>query len=402
MTYKTLYDVQLTGKRVLFRAGFDMPIDEQGNITDDKRIRDAIPTIRFLLEYQAKVIILNHFDRPKGVEEKYKHDTIARLLSKLLNTPVKKLDDCVGEQVEQAVMAMKPGDIILLENVRFHAEEKDKDPAVRDAFGQKLARLGELYVNEAFSNSHRDHASMTSIPKLLPSCAGFLLQKEVETITEAIANPERPFIALLGGAKLETKIPLIRHLLPKADKILLGGGMSFTFLKAKGLDVGKSLVDDTLLKTAKELLDEAQDKLVLPSDVVVTDRLAAGASKQVVAVDDIPDDYMGADIGEETVEAYSDILAAAKTIVWNGPLGVAEIPDFAHGTTEIARAVAAMSEDVTIIIGGGDTAAIIDKLGLAKKMTHVSTGGGASLALFAGEELPAVKALEESAKRFWK
>jgi len=399
MAYKTLYDMQVTGKRVLFRAGFDMPIDEQGNIMDDKRIRDAIPTIRFLLEYQAKVIILNHFDRPKGIEEKYKHDKIAQLLSRLLNTPVKKLDDCVGEQVEREVMAMKPGDIILLENVRFHTEEKDKDSAVRDAFGQKLAKLGELYVNEAFSNSHRDHSSMTSIPKFLPSCAGFLLQKEVETIMEAIANPERPFIALLGGAKLETKIPVIKHLLPKADKILLGGGMSFTFLKAKGMQVGTSLVDDALLKTAKELL-ETDDKLLLPSDVVITDKLSPDAHAMVVPIDEIPEDRMGADIGDETVDSYLEVLSAAKTIIWNGPVGVAEIPTFARGTETIAHALADM--DATRIIGGGDTAAIIDRLGLAKKMTHVSTGGGASLALFAGEELPAIKALEESAKRFWR
>ncbi|MBI4149892.1 phosphoglycerate kinase [Candidatus Woesearchaeota archaeon] len=401
MAYKTLYDVQVTGKRILVRSGFDMPIDEQGNITDDKRIRDTLPTLKFLLEYQAKVIILNHFGRPKGIEEKYKHDKIAQLLSKYLNTPVKKLDDCVGEHIEQAVMAMKAGDVIMLENVRFHSEEKDKDPNVRDAFGQKLAKLGELYVNEAFSNCHRDHASMTSIPKFLPSVAGFLVQKEIETITKVLKNPKRPFVAIIGGAKLETKIPVIKNLLPKTDKILLGGEMVFTFFKAKGMKIGNSLVDENLLNTVKDFLDEADDKILLPSDIVVADKLAPDAKIMVVAADSIPNGYMGADIGNQTVEEYLEVLSAAKTVIWNGPLGVIEIPTFSNGTNEIALALGDM-EDTTIVIGGGDTAVVINKLNLEKKMTHVSTGGGASLALFGGEELPAIKALEENAKKFWK
>lgn len=401
MTYKTLYDVQVTGKRVLVRAGFDMPIDEQGNITDDTRIRESLPTLKFLLEYQSKIIILNHHGRPKGKEEKYKHDTIAQLLSKLLNTPVKKLDDCIGEDVEKAVNAMKAGDVILLENVRFRSEEKDTNLSVRDAFGQRLAKLADIYVNEAFSNSHRDDASMTSVPKFLPSVAGFLVQKEIDMITKAIKNPQRPFIALLGGAKLETKIPVINHLLPKADRILLGGAMTFTFFKAQGMKVGTSLVDNEDLKIAQELLAKADDKLLLPSDVVVTDKLESNSRSMVVPTTDMPDGYMGVDIGNQTVEEYIEVLSAAKTIIWNGPLGVVEIPTFTHGTNEIARAIADM-KGTTTIIGGGDTAAVINKLGLARKMTHVSTGGGASLALFGGEELPAIKALEESAKKFWK
>ena len=396
--YKTLYDMKLTGKRVLVRTGFDMPIDEQGNITDDKRVREAIPTLKFLLEYQARIIILNHHGRPKGIEERYKHDKIAMLLSKLLNMPVKKLDDCVGEQVEQAVMAMRPGDIIMLENLRFHEEEKAKDPAVRDAFGQRLAKLGELYVNEAFSNSHRDDASMTSVPKFLPSCAGFLLQKEIETITGAIEKPQRPFIAIIGGAKLETKIPVIKHLLPKVDKILLGGAMIFTFYKAQGLKIGTSMVDEDQLKVARALLEDAGDKIMLPVDVVVTEKISPDAKARIVPANAMPDGLMGVDIGNQTIEDYLQTLSAAKTIIWNGPLGVFEIPTFAHGTNEIAIALGDM-QDITVIIGGGDSAAAIDKLGLSKKVTHVSTGGGASLSLFGGEELPAIKALEESAKR---
>jgi phosphoglycerate kinase len=396
---RTLYDMKLTGKRVLVRAGFDMPIDDKGDIVDDRRIREALPTLKFLLEYQARIIILNHHGRPKGAEEKYRHDKIAERLSKLLDVPVKKLDDCVGEQVERAVMAMKPGDVIMLENLRFHSEEKDKDPAMRDAFGQRLARLGEAYVNEAFSNCHRDHASMTSLPKFLPSCAGFLVQKEIETITKAIASPERPFMAILGGAKLETKIPVIRNLLPKADRILLGGAMVFTFFKAQGLKVGASLVDDAQLSVARDLLERGEGKLMLPADIVVAQRPEKGAKAMVVQASAIPDGWMGVDIGEQAIEEYLQALSAARTIVWNGPLGVMEVPEFSHGTDEIAIALGDM-EGVTVIIGGGDSAAAVDRLGIAKRLTHVSTGGGASLALFGGEELPAIKALEESAKRF--
>lgn len=401
MMYKTLYDVQVASKRVLVRAGFDMPIDEQGNITDDKRIREVLPTLKFLLEYQAKVIIISHHHRPKGIEEKYRHDRIAQLLAKLLNTPVKKMDDCIGAEVERAVAGMKPGDVILLENVRFYPQEKDKDQAVRDNFGKHLARLGELYVNEAFSNCHRDHASMTSIPKFLPSVAGFLVQKEMETITPVLKSPKRPFMVIVGGAKLETKLPLIRNLLPKADRILLGGAMIFSFYKAQGLPVGASLVDDAAVAHAKAILKEADDKLILPTDVVITKTLSADATAMVVPVTEIPDGYAGVDIGNETIERYTEILSAAKTIIWNGPLGVIEIPSFANGTEEIAQAVGRM-KDTIVIIGGGDTASALDKLGIGKKVTHLSSGGGASLALFSGEELPAIKALEESAERFWK
>jgi phosphoglycerate kinase len=339
----------------------------------------------------AKVIVVSHLGRPKGgPDDKLRMDPVAARLQELLGRPVKKLNDCIGPSVEEAVAAMQPGDVILLENVRFYSEEEKNDPE----FARKLAALADVYVNDAFGTSHRAHASTEGVAHYLPAVAGFLMEKEIDYLSRALSNPDRPFVAVLGGAKVSDKIKVIENLITKVDTLLIGGGMAYTFLKAKGLEIGKSILDADSLDLAKETMRKAQELGVafeLPVDVVVADRFAEDANTQTVPVEAIPADWMGMDIGPKTAEKWASILKQAKTVVWNGPVGVFEMDKFAVGTKAIAEAIA--SSSAVSIVGGGDSAAALEKLGYADKMTHISTGGGASLEFLEGRELPGVVAL---------
>jgi len=390
---KTLKDLDFENKKVIIRCGFDMPVDAQGNITDDTRIKGALPTLNYLIEKKAKIIIVSHHHRPKKWEEKYKHNKIAKRLSLLLHKPVKKMDECFGPDVKKAVDEMMPSDIILLENVRFHEEEMSKDEKKRNALGKKIALLGEVYVNEAFSNSHRNHASMTSIPKFVKEkCIGFQVQKELETIEPTVKDPEHPFVVVLGGAKLSTKIPMIENVKGKADKILLGGAMIFTFYKAMGYEVGTSLVDEDNISTAKKILEDIEETVLLPTDVVIAERADENCDTNIVAPNRMPKEWIGLDIGPDTIDEFRSFIGAAKTVVWNGPLGMFEIEKFAIGTIQVAKILAEC--EAKVIIGGGDSAAAIRKAGVEDKIFHISSGGGASLALFSGKKLVAIRALE--------
>jgi len=388
MDKKTVRDVEVKGKRVLVRVDFNVPLKD-GAVADDRRIRAALPTIQYLLDQDAAVVLMSHLGRPKGEPKpEFRMDPVAERLSQLLGRPVTKLDDCAGTEVESSVKAMKPGDVILLENTRFRAGERKNDPALAEG----LAKLGEVYVNDAFGTAHRAHASTAGVALYLPAVAGFLMEKELNYLGRALADPERPFLAILGGAKISDKIGVIQNLLTRVDSLLIGGGMANTFFKAQGLAVGDSLVEDEALDTARELLDSAGDRLVLPVDCVVADRFAADADAKVVPVDQVPDGWRILDIGPASVAHFSNRLSAAKTVVWNGPMGVFEFPRFAEGTFAVARGLAGL-EDATTIIGGGDSAAAIEQSGLADKMSHISTGGGASLEFLEGKELPGVAAL---------
>ncbi len=388
MDKKTVRDVDVQGKRVLVRVDFNVPLKD-GVVADDRRIRAALPTIQYLLDQGGAVVLMSHLGRPKGEPKpEFRMDPVADRLSQLLGKPVTKLDDCVGAEVESAVNAMKPGDVILLENTRFKPGETKNDPALAEG----LARLGDVYVNDAFGTAHRAHASTAGVAQDLPAVAGFLMEKELNYLGRALANPEPPFLAILGGAKISDKIGVIQNLLSKVDSLIVGGGIANTFFKAQGLDVGDSLVEDEALDTASELLDSAGDRLVLPVDCVVADRFAADAEAKVVPVDQVTDGWRILDIGPASVAHFSNRLAAAKTVVWNGPMGVFEFPRFAEGTFAVARALAGL-EDATTIIGGGDSAAAVEQSGLADKMSHISTGGGASLEFLEGKELPGVAAL---------
>jgi phosphoglycerate kinase len=391
MNKKTIKDVDVTGKRVLVRVDFNVPM-EDGQVTDDRRIRAALPTIQYLLDAGASVVLMSHLGRPKGESDpKFQLDAAGQRLSKLLDRPVQKLDDCVGPEVEAAVEAMKPGDVILLENTRFHAGEKKNDPE----FSAQLAKLGEVYVNDAFGSAHRAHASTAGVTdKLRPAVAGFLIEKELNYLGGALANPEKPFLAIMGGAKISDKISVIEKLLELVDSLLIGGGMANTFFVAQGYSVGKSLVESEAVETAKKLLQQHGDKLVLPVDCIVAAEFKADAESKVVPVDEVPDDWMILDIGPATVAHFANRLAAAKTVVWNGPMGVFEFPKFAQGTFAIARALAGL-DGATTIIGGGDSASAVEKSGLAEKMSHISTGGGASLEFLEGKELPGIAALDD-------
>ncbi len=391
MNKKTLADIDVSGKRALVRVDFNVPLQE-GIVGDDRRIRSALPTIEYLLKHNAAVILMSHLGRPKGqMVEALKMNPVAERLSELLDHPVKKLDDCVGQEVEAAVKAMQPGDVILLENTRFHPEEKKNDPA----FAAQLAALGEVYVNDAFGSAHRAHASTEGVTHFLrPAVAGFLMAKELDYLGQALANPAPPFLAILGGAKVSDKIGVIKNLLPKVDGLLIGGGMANTFFAAQGYNTGDSLVEQDALETAKSLLAEAGDKLVLPVDLVLANKFAADAEIRVVSVDEIPNGWMALDIGPASIAHFSNRLAAAKTVIWNGPMGVFEFPRFAEGTFAVAQALAELS-DATTIIGGGDSAAAVELSGLAEKMSHISTGGGASLEFLEGKTLPGVAALDE-------
>ncbi len=391
MNKKTITDIDVSGKRVLVRVDFNVPLQD-GAVTDDRRIRAALPTIEYLLKNNAAVVLMSHLGRPKGqVVESLRMDPVAARLSELLGHPVKKLDDCVGESVESAVNAMQPGDVILLENTRFHPEEKKNDPQ----FAAQLAKLGDVYVNDAFGSAHRAHASTAGVTEYLrPAVAGFLLAKELDYLGKALSNPEPPFLAILGGAKVSDKIGVIENLLPKVDALLIGGGMANTFFAAQGLPMGDSLVEKDAIDTAKMLLKTSGEKLFLPVDAVIADKFDANAEARVVPVDEVPDGWMILDIGPATIAHFANRLAAAKTVVWNGPMGVFEFPRFAEGTFAVARALADLSDAITII-GGGDSAAAVQLSGLSEKMSHISTGGGASLEFLEGKTLPGVAALDE-------
>ncbi|GAB4541506.1 MAG: phosphoglycerate kinase [Anaerolineae bacterium] len=388
MDKKTVRDVDVQGRRVLVRVDFNVPLKD-GVVSDDRRIRAALPTIQYLLDHGAAVVLMSHLGRPKGEPRpEFRMDPVADRLSQLLGRPVTKLDDCVGVEVENAVHSMQPGDVILLENTRFKPGETKNDALLAEG----LARLGDIFVNDAFGAAHRAHASTAGVAQHLPAVAGFLMEKELNYLGRALADPKRPFLAILGGAKISDKIGVIQNLLAKVDSLLIGGGMANTFFKAQGLDVGDSLVELEALDTARQLLDAAGDRLVLPVDCVIADRFEADAEARVVPVDQVPAGWRILDIGPASVAHFSNRLAAAKTVVWNGPMGVFEFPRFAEGTFAIARALASL-KDATTIIGGGDSAAAVEQSGLADKMSHISTGGGASLEFLEGKELPGVAAL---------
>jgi len=392
MEFLGLKDFNNEGKRVLLRADFNVPLSDKREISDDNRIVSTLPTIQFLLDKKCQVIIMTHLGRPDGkVIEKYRLDAVAKRLSELLKLNVVKLNDCVDVQI--------PADakVVLLENLRFHAEEEAND----ENFSKKLASLGDVYVNDAFATCHRAHASVYGVTKYLPSYAGMLVEKEITIMGNALKNAEHPFIAIMGGIKLETKLALIKNMLSKVDSLLIGGAMAYTFLRAKGYPTGISIVDEKFVPEAKNLLAQFRGKIVLPVDFLVADKLDENASTQIVAADKIPEKMEGVDIGPKTAKNFVKIIKEAKTMIWNGPLGAYEISKFENGTKQIAEALAKRRGAITIV-GGGDTAAVVDKYGLAKKMTHVSTGGGASLEFLEGKELPGVKALKESYQRMKK
>jgi phosphoglycerate kinase len=389
MKKKTIVDVSWSGKRALVRCDFNVPLDANLNITDDTRIRAAIPTIKYLLEHGAAVVLCSHLGRPKGVTEGLRLNPVAKRLSELLGKPVKKLDDCIGPAVEAAVAASKPGDVLLLENLRFYAEEEKNNPE----FAQKLAKLADVYVNDAFGTAHRAHASTAGVAAYLPAVAGFLLEKEIQFLGEAIQSPKRPFVAILGGAKISDKIAVIENLLSKADTLLIGGGMANTFLKAKGYQLGDSLVEDGSVQLAGELIKKGGNKLILPVDVVIADAFAAEAKSKVVSANGVQAGWRVLDIGPKSVELFVEKISGAKTVVWNGPMGVFEFPPFAKGTFAVAKALA--DSGATTVIGGGDSVAAVEQSGLAGRITHISTGGGASLEFLEGKELPGIAALND-------
>ncbi|MBR9692182.1 phosphoglycerate kinase [Candidatus Woesearchaeota archaeon] len=386
---RRLKSLKLKNKRVLVRVDFNVPLDKRGNITDDKRIKASLPTIRYILAKKPKqLILMSHLGRPKGKPNpKLKMNPVAKRLQKLLKKKVTKLDNCIDIKI--------PKDkIILLENLRFHKEEKKNNKV----FAKKLASYADIYINDAFGTSHRAHASVEAITNYLPSAAGFLLQKEIEIMGKALKSPKKPFIAIMGGVKVSDKINAINNLLKKVDALLIGGAMMFTFYKASGIETGKSLVEKDKLKLAKSLLKKSKKKLMLPTDTLAASKFDKKARTKIVPINSIPKNMLGVDIGPETIAIYKEIISKAKTIIWNGPMGVFEIKKFAKGTDEIAKALAKNKKAVTIV-GGGDTAAAIEKLKLEKKLTHVSTGGGASLEFLEGKKLPAIKALEQNYKK---
>jgi phosphoglycerate kinase len=400
VTKKTVANLSasdLSGKRVFVRADFNVPIDG-GKITDDTRIRAALPTIQDLTSKGAKVILSSHFGRPKGkVNEDMRLTPVGVRLGELLGKPVVKVDDCVGEQVASAVGNMKDGDVLLLENVRFYPGEEGNDPE----FAKQLASVADLYVNDAFGTAHRAHASTEGVTKYLsPSVAGYLIEKELKFLQGAIESPQKPLAAIIGGSKVSSKIGVIETLLDKCDKLLLGGGMIFTFYKARGLNVGKSLVEEDKLELAKSLEAKAKEKgvaMLLPTDVILADNFANDANTQVASVESIPDGWMGLDIGPDSIKVFQEALADCKSVLWNGPMGVFEMSNFAKGTEAIAQTLAGLTATgSTTIIGGGDSVAAVEQLGLGEKMSHISTGGGASLELLEGKELPGIAALDEA------
>lgn len=390
-----LSEADLKGKTVLMRADLNVPLDG-ATITDDTRIRAAIPTVDYLVSKGAKVLLSSHLGRPKGVTDEFRLDPVASRLTELLSCAVSKADDCIGEEVATKAAAMEDGSVLLLENVRFYPEETKNEPG----FAEKLAAPADLYVNDAFGTAHRAHASTEGVTKYLsPSVSGFLLQKELDFLEGAVAAPERPFTAIVGGSKVSSKIGVIESLLDKVDTILLGGGMIFTFYKAQGLNTGSSLVEEDKVELAKELMAKAEAKgvkLVLPVDVHVTTEFSDKSESKIVSASAIEDGWMGLDIGPESADLYANMCKESKTVLWNGPMGVFEMEKFATGTNEVAQALASLGDAAITIIGGGDSVAAVEQAGLADKMTHISTGGGASLELLEGKVLPGVDALDEA------
>ncbi|MEC4893878.1 MAG: phosphoglycerate kinase [Oscillatoria sp. PMC 1051.18] len=397
-TVANLSEADLSGKRVLVRADFNVPLDDNGTITDDTRIRAALPTIQDLIKKGAKVILCSHMGRPKGqVKENLRLTPVAKRLSELLGQEVTMCDDCVGDSVARQITALENGQVALLENLRFHAGEEKNDPE----FATQLAANADVYVNDAFGTAHRAHASTEGVTKYLsPSVGGYLIEKELEYLKGAIEEPQRPLAAIIGGSKVSSKIGVIETLLDKCDKLLIGGGMIFTFYKARGLSVGKSLVEEDKLDLAKSLEAKAKEKgveLLLPTDVVVANDFKPDADSQTVSAENIPDGWMGLDIGPDSVKTFNDALSGCKTVIWNGPMGVFEFEKFAVGTEAIARTLADLTKKgATTIIGGGDSVAAVEKVGVADQMSHISTGGGASLELLEGKELPGIVALDEA------
>ena len=386
---KTITDIDVKGKRVLVRVDYNVPIKD-GKVGDDTRIVAAMPTLNYLLEHGAAVILFSHLGRPKGgPDPKFSLRPVAAHLSELLGKPVAFADDCIGPVAEAASRALKPGEVLLLENTRFHPEEEKNDLEL----AKNMASLADIYVNDAFGSAHRAHSSTEGVAHFLPAVAGFLMEKEIRYLGQAIANPKRPFIAILGGAKISDKIGVIRNLLTKADQVLIGGGMANTFFKAQGYPVGDSLVEDEALDTARQLLQEGNTHLRLPVDVVIGDRFDAEAEKKVMPMGAIPDGWRILDIGPKTVTNFAKALSGAGTVVWNGPMGVFEFPRFAEGTVGVAKAVA--DSKAISIIGGGDSVAAINQAGLADRITHISTGGGASLEMLEGLVLPGLAALQD-------
>lgn len=389
MNKKTVKDIDLKGRRVVMRVDFNVPMDK-GVVTDDKRIKAALPTIKYVLEQGASLLLLSHLGRPKaGFEAEFSLKAAADVLGGLLGKPVAMAPDCVGPEVEKMAAALRPGDVLMLENTRFHAGEEKNDLDL----AQQMARLGDVYVNDAFGSAHRAHSSTEGITHFLPAVSGFLMEQELEYLGRAVGNPEHPYIAILGGAKISDKILVVETLLAKCDRLIIGGGMANTFLAARGVNMQDSLVESTSLETAKAILSRVASKLVLPVDAVVADKFDAEANSQVVDVQNIPAGWRMLDVGPKTLELYKHTLAGAKLIVWNGPVGVFEFPKFAAGTFALAKMLA--ESGAITVIGGGDSASAVKKAGVAKQMTHVSTGGGASLEFLEGKELPGVAALND-------
>ncbi|MBI2848596.1 MAG: phosphoglycerate kinase [Chloroflexi bacterium] len=392
MRKKTIREVDVRGKRVLIRGDFNVPLDKRtGEVADDTRLRASIPTIRYLLEQDARIILCSHLGRPDGkVVEKLRLDPVARLLSQLLGKTVRKVNDCVGLPVEEVVASLKEGEILLLENLRFHPQEEGNDAS----FARSLASLADLYVNDAFGTAHRAHASTDGVARYLPAVAGLLMEKELAALSQALVSPQRPFCTIIGGAKVSTKMRVLENLLDKVDVLLIGGGMASTFLKAQGYPVGDSLVENDRLDFARDLIRRAGEKgvkLGLPPDVVVATRIEAGAPHQTLAVNDVPPGGQIVDIGTQTIQHFCGKLNGCKTVLWNGPMGIFEIPPFDRGTRALAEFLAGL--EATTLVGGGESVAAIEQWGLADRFTHVSTGGGATLEFLEGRTLPGVAAL---------
>ena len=390
---KSVEDIDVAGKRVLVRCDFNVPFDGEGNISDPKRIDEALKTIRYLIDHHAKVILCSHLGRPKGeFNPKYSLAPVAEYLSKVLGQPVQMAKDVIGDSAKAICASLKEGEVALLENVRFHKEEEKNDPE----FSKALASLAEIYVNDAFGTAHRAHASTAGVAAYLPAVCGYLIQKEITVMGNALANPKRPFISILGGAKVSDKIGVISNLLDKVDTLIIGGGMAYTFMKALGYSIGTSICEDDKLDLAQEMMAKAKEKNVkflIPLDNVVADKYDENANHHVADSDQIPDGWMGLDIGPKTQELFTSALKGTGTVVWNGPMGVSEWKNFAAGTVAVAKAVA--ESGAVSIIGGGDSAAAVEQLGFADKMTHISTGGGASLEFLEGLELPGIACLND-------
>jgi len=394
MTIKYIDELPIAEKRVFIRVDFNVKLDDAGDVADDTRIRAALPTIRYALDQKAKVILASHLGRPKGqVNPKYSMKPVGKRLAELLETvDVLLPEDCIGDGVKKLANELQPGHVMLLENLRFHKEEEAND----EVFAKQLASIADVYINDAFGTAHRAHASTAGmVPFVKVKGAGFLMRDEIRYLTKIVADPEKPFAAILGGAKVSDKIGVIENLLNKVDSLLIGGGMAYTFLKAKGIEVGKSLVEEEKIHTAKKILDRAETKgipIMLPIDHVVATEMSATAKAQITKDVSIPPDMIGLDIGPKTLANFKESIKDSKTIFWNGPMGVFEIPSFANGTMQLAKAVAETS--ATTVVGGGDSVAAVNKAGVASKITHISTGGGASLEFVEGKELPGIKALE--------